>query len=285
MLMDELVQLEDISKGYTNKNVLHHISLEINKNQIVAILGGNGVGKSTLLRIIAGIQRPSSGKVNYYNKAINIGYVPERFPNLIRFTPGEYLNYIGKISGIPESLRNRTISDFLHRFQLEELNNQWVMNLSKGSIQKVGIIQAIMQKPGLLILDEPISGLDSHAQQELIGIMKELKEEGTTVLLTYHESNILENVVDTAYNLNNGHLSKTNAALQKESIKLLSVENIADSYVIQWNEVLYMEKRGNSLLLFVHLRNSDKILYRILQLQGSIRSVETIDTLKGKFQE
>lgn len=185
--MGRLVELENISKVYRNINVLRNISLTIDKNQIITFLGGNGVGKSTILRIIAGIERPSSGKVNYHNKNIKIGYVPERFPKLIRFTPSEYLNYIGKISEIPGALLNKTIADFLHRFQLEELNNQWIMNLSKGNIPKVGIIQAILQKPELLILDEPISGLDFHAQQELLTIMKELKKEGTTILLTYHE--------------------------------------------------------------------------------------------------
>src|SRR5690606_2803475 len=86
--------------------------------------------------------------------------------------------------------------------------NKWIMNLSKGNIQKVGIIQAILDKPDLLILDEPISGLDAHAQQELLKLLKEMNEEGTTVLLTYHESNILEGIVDTAYHLSNGSITK-----------------------------------------------------------------------------
>src|SRR5699024_8450382 len=112
--MDKLVELKNISKVYTNKNVLHKISLTINKEQIFAILGGNGTGKSTLLRIIARIEQPSSGKINYPNKNIKIGYVPERFPKNIRFTPSEYLLYIGKMSGTSRDDLTKRIDDLLH---------------------------------------------------------------------------------------------------------------------------------------------------------------------------
>lgn len=281
--MDKLVKLENISKVYVNKNVLRNISLTIDKNQIIAILGGNGTGKSTILRIISGIERPSSGNVIYSRKNIRIGYVPERFPKQLRFTPSEYLNYIGKISGIPGAYLKKVIPDFLRRFQLGELNNHWISDLSKGNVQKVGIIQSIMQRPDLLILDEPISGLDFHAQQELLMIIKELKEQGTTTLLTYHESNIFEDVVESTYILKNGHISKPNTKIkEKESLKLLRVKLIDDSNVKQWNEILHMEKKEDGLLLYVHLENSDQILSRILKLQGSIDSVTTID-FNGKF--
>lgn len=280
--MGKLVELENISKVYTNNNVLRNISLTLDKGHVIAVLGGNGVGKSTLLQIIAGVEQPSSGKVYYDNRNIKIGYVPERFPKLIRFTPSEYLNYIGKISGITKALIKNTIPDLLDRFRLKELDNQRIMNLSKGNIQKVGIIQAIMQRPELLILDEPTSGLDFHAQQELLAIIKELKEVGTTILLTYHESTIFGNVIDTAYYLNQGLLTKTNGII-KEPIKLLEIEHINESYVTQWDEVLYVEKMNHKLLLYVHLKNTDKILYRILQLQGSIHRVVTIDNTMEKL--
>jgi ABC-2 type transport system ATP-binding protein len=274
--MSKLVELKHISKEYANKKVLHDISLTIEENQVIAFLGGNGTGKSTILRIISGLERPSSGKVMYSNKQLRIGYVPDRFPKMLRFTPGEYLRYVGRIGGIPEDDLTKRIPDLLHRFQLKEMNNKWIMHLSKGNIQKVGIIQAILQKPDLLILDEPVSGLDVHAQQELLTIIKELKEQGSTILLTYHESNIFDDVIESTYYLNNGGISKTNT-LTKKQIKLVEVKRMDDSIVKQWNEVLHMEKKEHRLLLYVHLENSDIILSRILQLQGSIDSVSTIE--------
>ncbi|AMR06079.1 ABC transporter ATP-binding protein [Bacillus thuringiensis] len=276
--MGKLVELKNISKVYTNKNVLRDISLTIDEGEIIAILGGNGTGKSTILRIIAGLECPSSGKVIYPKKSIRVGYVPERFSKLLRFTPSEYLNYVGKIDGLSKEYLTKRIPYLLNRFQLKALNDQWIMNLSKGNIQKVGIIQAILQNPELLILDEPISGLDLHAQQELLTVLKELKEQGTTILLTYHESNIFESLVEKTYDLNNGLISKVNSVkIEQEKIKLLEVKQIDDSHVKQWHEVISMEKKDNNLLLYVHLKNSDVILSRVLQLKGSIDSVSTID--------
>ncbi|MDQ0232878.1 ABC transporter ATP-binding protein [Metabacillus malikii] len=273
--MSKLVELKQISKEYGNKKVLHDISLTIEENQVIAVLGGNGSGKSTILRIISGLERPSSGKVVYTNKGFRIGYVPDRFPKMLRFTPGEYLHYVGRIGGISEEDLNKRIPNLLRRFQLEEMNHKWIMHLSKGNIQKVGIIQAIIQKPDLFILDEPVSGLDIHAQQELVTVIKELKEQGGTILLTYHESHMFDDVIETTYYLNQGVISKTNT-LVYEQIKLVEVKRIEESIVKGWNEVLHIENKENSLLLYVGLENSDTILSRVLQLQGSIDRVSTI---------
>ena len=274
--MNKLVELENVSKTYPNKKVLSNISLDIYENQVIAILGGNGTGKSTILQIIAGLERPSSGKVIYAEQTMKISYVPERFPKHLRFTPSEYLNYIGKISGCSSEYLNKRIPYLLHRFQLDTLNTHWIRDLSKGNVQKVGIIQAILKQPKLLILDEPISGLDLHAQQELMAVMKELKAQGTTILLTYHESTILETLVDNIYYLHNGLLSKDNLNMNdNEQTKLIVVKQLDEQIVKQWHEVIHMESRDNRLLLYVHATNSDAILARILQQQGSIEYVST----------
>jgi ABC-type multidrug transport system ATPase subunit len=278
--MDKLVELKNISKVYTNKNVLRNISLTINEKQIFAILGGNGTGKSTLLRIIAGIERPSSGKICYPNKKIKIGYVPERFPKDIRFTPSEYLLYMGKMNGISNDYLTKRIDDLLHRFQLDGLDGQRIMELSKGNIQKVGLIQAILQKPNLLILDEPLSGLDSESQDELVKIIGELKQQGTTILLTYHESNVFESIVENAVYLQNGNISETESiekeSIKKESIKLLVVRDVEKSLVKEWNEIIQVEEKDKQLYLYVPVKESDFILSRVLHLEGSIEAVSTV---------
>lgn len=273
--MDKLVELKNISKIYTNKNVLRNISLTINQKQIFAILGGNGTGKSTLLRIIAGIERPSSGKIYYPNKKIKIGYVPERFPKDIRFTPSEYLHYMGKMNGTSNDSLTKIIDVLLHRFQLDGLDSQRIMELSKGNIQKVGLIQAILQKPNLLILDEPLSGLDSESQDELVEIIGELKQQGTTILLTYHESNVFESIVENTFYLDNGNISETET-IEKESIKLLVVRDVEKSLVKEWNEIIQVKEKDKQLYLYVPVKESDVILSRILKLEGSIEAVSTV---------
>lgn len=277
--MEKLVKLENISKVYTNKHILRNISFTIHTNQVIAVLGGNGTGKSTLLRIIAGIERPSSGKVNYPNKNMKIGYVPERFPKNIRFTPSEYLLYMGKMGGASKDYLTERIGNLLYRFQLNRLNNHRIMDLSKGNIQKVGLIQAILQKPDLLILDEPLSGLDFEAQEELVKIIGELKRQGTTILITFHESNIFDSIVESTFYLHDGVISKTESG-GKESIKLLVIRNIEKTFVQKWSEILKVVEKDQQLYLYVPVKESDVILSRVLELRGSIEAVST-ETLEN----
>lgn len=272
--MEKLVELKNISKGYTNKTILNKISLSLNRKQIYAILGGNGTGKSTLLRLIAGIESPSSGEIHYSNH-IKIGYVPERFPKGIRFTPSEYLQYMGKMSGTSTKTLTKRIGDLLHRFKMDELKNQRIMDLSKGNIQKVGIIQAVLMNPNLVILDEPLSGLDTAAQEELVKILVELKQEGSTILLTYHESHIFESLVDNTFYLHNGKISSVKP-LERKSIKLLVVRNIDKSLVHTWDEIIQLEEKDNQLFIYVSVNESDATISRVLQHNGSIEAVSTV---------
>ncbi|WP_052345836.1 ABC transporter ATP-binding protein [Paucisalibacillus sp. EB02] len=278
--MNKRVALENVSKVYMNKQVLSNISLSIEENQIMAIRGENGTGKSTLLRIIAGIEQPSSGKVTYRNNNMKIGYVPERFPKQIRFTPSEYLHYIGKIGGISVKYLEDRIENLLHRFRLNNVKNQRIMELSKGNIQKVGIIQALIHNPNLLILDEPLSGLDSLAQEELVTIIGEMKQQGTTVLLTYHETNAFESIIERKLYIHNGNISETKV-LDNQPVKLLIIKEIKESDVKLWDGVIQVEKKEDQLFLYVSSRDSDVILLRVLQLGGSI---EAVSTVRGNYR-
>ncbi|WP_194165505.1 ABC transporter ATP-binding protein [Oceanobacillus sp. CFH 90083] len=274
--MNQLVELKSINKKYEKKNVLYDISLSLKEKQVIAILGGNGSGKSTFLRIAAGIERPDSGQVLYASKSIRIGYVPERFPKYLRFTPDEYLHYIGRINGISKAVLNERISSLLYRFGLKAWRNQRISELSKGNIQKVGVLQAILQQPELFILDEPLSGLDAAAQQELLSIISELKEQGTTILLTYHEASIFEGMADQTYYLKDGCLTEE-VMTEKEDVKLIEITSFIGIDVAEWKEILYSEIREDRLLLYVSSKNSNQILMRILELQGSIESVSSTD--------
>ncbi|GAA0350122.1 ABC transporter ATP-binding protein [Oceanobacillus oncorhynchi subsp. oncorhynchi] len=274
--MKQLIELRHINKKYGKKTILYDMSLSMNEKQIIAILGGNGSGKSTFLRIAAGVERPDSGQIVYADKNIRTGYVPERFPNYLRFTPNEYLHYTGRISGISEDGIKQRISSLLHRFQLDKWSDRRISTLSKGNIQKVGIIQAILPQPELLILDEPLSGLDFPAQQELILILGELRERGTSILLTYHEAPVFEEIVDQTYYIKAGRLTEERIQ-EKDAVKLIEVKGLKDKDVQEWNEILHKERRENSMLLYVNSENSDQILSRILELQGRVEYVGNID--------
>ncbi|GIO19199.1 ABC transporter ATP-binding protein [Oceanobacillus oncorhynchi subsp. incaldanensis] len=274
--MNQLVELKSIKKKYGKKTILYDMSLRLEEKEVIAVLGGNGSGKSTFLRMAAGVERPDSGQVVYTDKNIRIGYVPERFPNYLRFTPNEYLHYTGRIGDVSEAELKQRISSLLHRFQLDKWSDRRISTLSKGNIQKVGIIQAILPQPELLVLDEPLSGLDFSAQQELLLILDELKEQGTAILLTYHEAPIFEEVVDQTYYIKDGQLTEEKL-VEKDAVKVIEVKGLTDIDVQEWNELINKERRENSLLLYVNSENSDQLLSRILELQGSIEYVGNID--------
>ncbi|WP_010094291.1 ABC transporter ATP-binding protein [Ornithinibacillus scapharcae] len=276
--MKNFIELKNITKKYGNKTVLNDINFSIPSNQVVALLGGNGTGKSTLLRLIAGIEKPSSGNIQYASNEIVIGYVPERFPKNLRFTPSEYLSYMGSMGGIPKVTLEAKMRRLLLLFQLEQFKDIRIHELSKGNIQKVGIIQALLQHPDILILDEPLSGLDKESQEMLMETIKELKDHGSTIILTYHEANLLEPVVDKTYFLVDGKLTSTK--VNDSARKLLIINSMNKSYVKDWEGILQIEDRENQLYLYVSQQHSDEILFKVLELKGSVEAVSPIDSME-----
>lgn len=277
--MEKLVVLEQIDKIYKGNTIINAISLEISTGEVVAIRGGNGTGKSTLLRLLAQVEAPSSGRVVYVDKKTSISYVPERFPKQLRFTPSEYLTYIGKIGGIPQAELKQIIQTYLDQFQLTKFDDRWISDLSKGNIQKVGIIQSLLQKPDILILDEPFSGLDLPAQKELWKLMDEFKSEGRTIVLSYHESNALESIVDTTFLLKDGKISKIHTTKKEiKDLKVLQIKNIDSAHVKQWEGIQHIIEQQGVLMLYVEAAHSDYILSEILKLQGNIVSVLAVES-------
>ncbi|MFJ8528174.1 ABC transporter ATP-binding protein [Bacillus sp. NPDC094106] len=197
-----LLELKEIQKAYGKQLILKDIHLSIPKGQAVAIIGGNGTGKSTLLKMIAGFIAPTTGTIH---KASNmkIGYVPEHFPEDIRFTLEDYLYHLGRIHGLSKEYLQNKIPSLLETFHLQHANHSVIRNFSKGMKQKTGIMQALLSDVDVLILDEPLSGLDPQSQKELEHILLTLKEQGLTILFTCHEKQLLENFADRVVTLAN----------------------------------------------------------------------------------
>ncbi|MDM5190431.1 ABC transporter ATP-binding protein [Bacillus sp. DX4.1] len=197
-----LIELKEIKKKYGKQLILENIYLSIPKGQAVAIIGGNGTGKSTLLKIIAGFIAPTGGTIQRKSD-IQIGYVPEHFPEDIRFTLEDYLYHLGRIHGLSKDYLQNKIPVLLKLFHLEHADHSVIKNFSKGMKQKTGIMQALLSDADLLILDEPLSGLDPRSQQELEHVLLTLKQQGLTVLFTCHEKQLLENFADRIVTLAN----------------------------------------------------------------------------------
>ncbi|HAM81824.1 ABC transporter ATP-binding protein [Ornithinibacillus bavariensis] len=282
----KLISLENINKTYSGKTVIQDISLDILKHQSMVFMGTNGAGKSTLLKIITGLLLPSSGRVIKHCKPLHIGYVPERFPNLLRFTPLEYLNYMGRIQGIPVMELEKRIPILLDRLALSHAKDKRIDTFSKGMVQKIGIIQSILRKPDLLILDEPLSGLDIHTQSELVHIMTEFKDEGITIILTYHESDILLKIAERIVILGEGQIKGDYHVKDMDKPHMvIETSGIAEQIIHTFNGILRVSKNGETLQAHALQEKSDNILLEILNKGGKIHSVGVHDPLNQLIME
>lgn len=201
----EVITLENISKKYDGKTVLNNISQTFYQGCSVALVGHNGCGKSTLLRIIAKLTAPTSGKV-VYGKSLLFHYIPEKFPP-VPLTAREYLMRMGAISGINKGEVRQCVEAPARDFFLEELLDTPMHSLSKGSLQKVGVIQAIMKKPDVLLLDEPLSGQDAESQKVFIEKIHQLQNENVTVFMSCHEKKLTDAIAQDVYTIKDGALT------------------------------------------------------------------------------
>ncbi|WP_157421394.1 ATP-binding cassette domain-containing protein [Actinoalloteichus hymeniacidonis] len=181
------MRLDGVRLGYRrNAEVLRGVDLELPAGRIVVLLGDNGAGKSTLLRVAAGITRPTGGRI--VDRPASVGYVPDRFPARLRLSSIDYLRHLAALRGAPAAPADRRHREFLTELGFTGDPEASMSTLSKGNAQKVALTQAMADPVGLLILDEPWSGLDHTARQTLSVRLGALAATGVAVLLTDHTS-------------------------------------------------------------------------------------------------
>ncbi|WP_431876677.1 ATP-binding cassette domain-containing protein [Micromonospora marina] len=164
--------------------VLRQVDVAIGHGEAAVVLGRNGAGKSTLLQLAAGVLRPSRGRVA--DRPPVVGWVPERFPADQPFTVGAYLSAMGRVAGLPGPAADRAVRHWVERLGLTRFHDVRLPRLSKGTAQKVGLAQALLRPPGLLVLDEPWEGLDATARESVPEIIGEVLADGGTVLVSDH---------------------------------------------------------------------------------------------------
>ena len=185
---DFVIEVQNISKSYFNVNALSDVSFKIDRGEVTALLGPNGAGKSTLFRIIAGLINADEGTVKPLRKGWpTIAYKPDRlvFPN--RMTARDYLVMIGKLANLSKGQALSATKDALGRVSLSHAANKKIGALSKGMRQRLGLAQSLIGNPSLLLLDEPTNGLDPNGQLEMQAHIKQLREEGKTILVSSHQ--------------------------------------------------------------------------------------------------
>lgn len=200
----EIITLENLSKKYDGKTVLNNISQTFCQGQSVAFVGHNGCGKSTLLKIISKLAAPTSGKV-IYGKPLLFHYIPEKFPP-VPLTAREFLMRMGTISGIKKEKVKHDVEAFAKDFFMEELLDTRMNSLSKGTLQKVGVIQALIKRPDILLLDEPLSGQDVESQKVFTEKINQMQNDNVTIFMSCHEKKLIDAIATDVYAIKNGML-------------------------------------------------------------------------------
>ena len=209
-----MIQLVDVTKRYDDTIVVDRLSLQINSGEIVGIIGHNGAGKSTTMKMIAGLVEPSSGHVQVMGHDMQkesirvkqrIGYLPEESSLYEAMTARQYLLFFSELYQMPRARALERIDRLLDSLGLDE-KDKLTGEFSKGMKRKTAIARSLLHDPDLLILDEPNSGLDPLTSFFIINYLKTLKSEGKTILLSAHNLFHVETICDRVGIIKNGKL-------------------------------------------------------------------------------
>ena len=230
---NSILEAKNVSKKYEGKTVLQDISLLAGKGEAIGLVGVNGCGKSTLLRILSGLSNPSSGQVSC-SPGIRMALIPDRYEK-INMTLQKFMDHMYRMETDREN--RDEMGRYFREFHLESMLDTPMKYLSKGTLQKAGVIQALLGRRELLFLDEPLSGQDTLSQMTLIQELKKRKAAGMTLIMACHETYLIEELADRIYDGKNGEgvfLPKTFAPI---NCKNVFVEGVTFERGLYWNIV------------------------------------------------
>src|SRR2546421_5400901 len=256
------VEIEGLRKVYGQIIAVDDISLVTYRGEAFGFLGPNGAGKSTVVKILTGLVAPTKGTVRVLGQPINhvqsrkqVGYLPE-FPSFHRwFKARDFLEFHGRLYGLKSTLLEKRIMEVLEMVGLSGRENQKLGTFSKGMLQRIGLAQAIIHKPDLVILDELVSGLDPVGQRDMRELLRELKSEGTSIFLNSHLLADVEAVCDRVAIINQGRILKVGAPsdlFDKKKVLEEHVDHVSDELLKRLHavalDIQHEEDNPNNLL-------------------------------------
>lgn len=209
------LEIRHVTKRYRDKMAAADVSLTLTPG-VWGLLGANGAGKTTLMRMLAGILRPTEGQILCDGVEIGalggayrekLGYLPQEFGFYPEFTVQDYLEYMAALKGLPRAEAARQIDALLERVSLAEVRRKKIVKLSGGMKRRVGIAQALLNDPEILILDEPTAGLDPAGRENLMANIRDYhRNKGKTIILVSHSMDEIARNVDRILVLKNAHV-------------------------------------------------------------------------------
>lgn len=207
------IEIDNLHKSYDTVAVLRGLSLRVGEGQVYGLLGPNGSGKSTLLHLLLGFLRPDHGWLRVLGASDparvvgRIGYLPERLRYHLRYTAREYLRYLGQFSGMGGAQLDDRIDEELAAVDLAGVGDRLLNTYSRGMLQRLGVAQALLHDPALLLFDEPTSGLDPGGQREMLDLLAAMRGRGHTTLMATHFLDEAEQLCDRVGVLFDGRLA------------------------------------------------------------------------------
>jgi ABC-2 type transport system ATP-binding protein len=268
------VRIENLTKIFPvplrrqRVTAVRNISFEVRPGEVYGLLGPNGSGKSTTLKILLGLVTPNHGRAMIfgqdsrdYHSRRDVGFLPEN-PYFYKFlTAAETLRFYGKVCGMGGTALNKRIDELIHLVGLEDARDRRIGGFSKGMLQRIGLAQALIQDPRLVVLDEPTAGVDPAGSHQIRDLILDLKKRGKTVLLTSHLLEQVQEICDRVGIMARGEMIREGALAD-----LVSVKNQTE-FVI---EIATPEIRSQIEHL---LQNSPAKLLSTRQPQRSLESV------------
>jgi ABC-2 type transport system ATP-binding protein len=206
----DAIALENVTKSYESVTAVDGVNLRVRQGAVLGLLGPNGAGKTTTIRMVMNILVPDEGSIQVLGKPVSdesresIGYLPEERGLYPRMQVRSLLVFLGGLHGLSEAEADRRAREWLDRLELGEWSEKKVNELSKGMQQKVQFIASIIHRPPLVILDEPFSGLDPVNAATVKDIMLEMRDKGSTIVLSTHRMEQVEKMCDSICLINHG---------------------------------------------------------------------------------
>ncbi|MGE5158939.1 MAG: ABC transporter ATP-binding protein [Gemmatimonas sp.] len=233
---DTVIAADGLTKRYGEASAVDNISFNIRKGEVFGLLGPNGAGKTTTILMMLGLTEISSGRISVlgYDPARQplqvkrrVGYLPDSVGFYDHLTAMENLAYTAKLMGLSLKERTERIADALKRVRLSDVAHKRVATFSRGMRQRLGLAEIIVKRAEIAILDEPTSGLDPQSTLEFLELIRELKAEGTTVLLSSHLLDQVQRICDRVALFQSGHIALMG------SVAELSVQVLGAGFVVE----------------------------------------------------
>lgn len=265
-----MIEIKNLSKNFGDLKALDNVSFEVKKGELFGVIGQNGAGKSTLFRSMMNFYDHFDGEILYEGRPMadipleKIGFLPEERSLSPKKTIREEVKFFARLNQM-SNLDEKTLQAYFDRFEIKGSLDDKIKSLSKGNQQKVQLLASLIYKPEFLILDEPFSGLDPYNASLLMGIIKEINEEGTTILFSSHNMENIEYLCDRLIMLRNGKIvlngspNEIRNSYEKDIVKVRTGADLSEIF-----RGYDLKREGNLWTIRLEDENDGREIFKII---------------------